>query len=460
MSELDVVLLAEWHADNIVNLEESVGRCERLAPGKPIVLGLYLYDYGKNRRIPQDLLERQCDIALKLAHAGRVEGIEFTTITNDEEAVRWTGDWVRRVGNKKLGADRETRQIDKFYFMFHPVCWAMGMRGDEPPPLPEGVREEDYLACLSWEKEVNQRQKDFIGQMKPNEALILFPISQCEAMMDLERHAEALLGQRCVFVRSVHPDPPAAWADLPDPIQQFLDDKNLEGKEAYLSDVPPESQKEMAAEIREAYEARHSDWGLGALEVAYTSRMFALDIQRKLDQQALRYDPSTVTCESFGEGFEQCAMTWKAMVVPYLSLKSPADNIFELSVSGARFLVEALFRERVELDHDTRLYLWEGQDGRPIGLYARAWCRLRDPQFYAHVPLHGFSCELWTVAGYGTLVWPGEESSITLANGYLKVPVLNGIRRDATDGAYYIIGNDIGFEAFRERLIGSVINDK
>lgn len=102
IKELDVILLAEWHADNVVNLEENVAHCERLFPDKPIVVGLYLYDYGKNRRMPQDLLEKQCEIALKLAHAGRIEGIEFTTITNDEEAVRWTAEWVRCVGDQEI----------------------------------------------------------------------------------------------------------------------------------------------------------------------------------------------------------------------------------------------------------------------------------------------------------------------------------------------------------------------
>lgn len=104
INELDVILLAEWHADNVVNLEENVARCERLFPDKPIVLGLYLYDYGQNHRIPHHLLDKQCEIALELARQGRIEGIEFTTINNDPEAVAWAADWVRRVGDQELGA--------------------------------------------------------------------------------------------------------------------------------------------------------------------------------------------------------------------------------------------------------------------------------------------------------------------------------------------------------------------
>ena len=42
----------------------------------------------------------------------------------------------------------------------------------------------------------------------------------------------------------------------------------------------------------------------------------------------------------------------------------------------------------------------------------------------------------------------------------MKVPVLNGIRRDATDGAFYVIGKDIAFDEFRRRLVESIISDQ
>ncbi len=86
---------------------DSVTRVERQFPNKPMVLGLYLYDYGDGRRLPLELLERQCETALGLAQSGRVQGIVFLTINNDPEAVRWTANWVQRVGDRKLkGAPR------------------------------------------------------------------------------------------------------------------------------------------------------------------------------------------------------------------------------------------------------------------------------------------------------------------------------------------------------------------
>lgn len=104
VQELDVINLWTWHAKDVVDLAKNVAECERLWPGKPIVLGLYLYDYGQDRRIPPDLLEQQCHTALKLAHAGRIKGIVFLTITDDADAVGWAARWIKQVGSEKIVA--------------------------------------------------------------------------------------------------------------------------------------------------------------------------------------------------------------------------------------------------------------------------------------------------------------------------------------------------------------------
>jgi hypothetical protein len=103
--ELDVINLWTWHAKDVVNLEQNVAHVERLFPDKPIVVGLYLYDYGGGRRIPRDLLQQQCETALKLARAGRIRGIVFLTINNDQEAVDWTAAWIKQVGAQKVASE-------------------------------------------------------------------------------------------------------------------------------------------------------------------------------------------------------------------------------------------------------------------------------------------------------------------------------------------------------------------
>ncbi len=101
---LDGIILAEWYAKNLPDFERQVLRCRKEYPDKPILLCLYLYDYGENRRMPMDLLEGQCRAALKLLHSGDIAGIVPLTITNDAETVSWFARWVSEVGSQVLGA--------------------------------------------------------------------------------------------------------------------------------------------------------------------------------------------------------------------------------------------------------------------------------------------------------------------------------------------------------------------
>ena len=356
----------------------------------------------------------------------------------------------------------ERQRIDKLYFLFHPCCWQT--LGEKPPV---GQDPELWTACYKWERRANEDQKQLISRMKPNEALILFPIGSTTAMRELEEHAVNTLGRRAVIVRRGGPNPPRAWEQLASPFERFLNDPDLEGRADFLKDVPTEIQEELAEEIREALQVQSGAWNISVLNVMYHSRLCAMDIQNEFGKRNLHLDPATVRSEAFGEGFEQCAMTWKQMLVPYLGLHRPAENIFELSVSAAPFLVDARLHERGELSDNLRLFLWEGVDGRKIAMYARASCRLSDPQIYADLKLAGLSLEVREV--HNKQCWPeadGAELELRVENGCLKVPIFNGIRRDfdwraiveTDEEACYLIAEDISLADFRQRLVSARIS--
>ena len=103
IKEFDVINLWVWHAADVVHLEEYIGECERRFPDKPIVLGLYLHDYGGNRPMPHDLHYLQAKTAVTLAHAQRIEGMILLTITDAAPILQWTVDWIKRVGDQKIG---------------------------------------------------------------------------------------------------------------------------------------------------------------------------------------------------------------------------------------------------------------------------------------------------------------------------------------------------------------------
>jgi len=105
----DVVSFWTWRARDLEHLEESLQRLEELTPKTRRSLGLYMWDYGDKRQMPLDLMKHQCEVGLKWLKAGRVESLMFLgsyLCDLDLEAVEWTREWIRQVGDLPL-ADRE-----------------------------------------------------------------------------------------------------------------------------------------------------------------------------------------------------------------------------------------------------------------------------------------------------------------------------------------------------------------
>ncbi len=356
-------------------------------------------------------------------------------------------------------ASQEPININKIYWCIHPYCWSL--HGGN---IPEGYEPELWNAVLGWEQRVHQLHMDFVSNMKPDEALIVYPIGSSEPMTNLMAHAEETLGRRFITSCTRYCANADFLNDVPDPIRAFLNDDELEGKQQWVQDTltdkgtwetPEGLAEEMEAEIREACETIGYDWGIGAFKLIYYNRVLALDIEEKFRDNGLIYDPQTVRCMAFGEGLEQCAMSWKSMLPHYMGLAHPIENDPSLSVSGAAYLVNAEFKRRVIFRNDVRLLLWEGEDGRPIGLFYRTATQLKDPQLYAHVPIEGLNLEVWVM---NDKFWSAQAPT-AMPPADLHVPVFTA-DRTGRNAYYYLIASDISFEDFRERLAGVEINSE
>ncbi len=339
--------------------------------------------------------------------------------------------------------------INRIYFMFHPTCWSQGVDANGQPP--ETVANKDaYIRCYEWEKKVLERAKAFFKQMKPDDMLVLFPIGSSPAMQDLEKAADAALGERCII-----PTPTPINADSNWTIDMFLDGPDLPGREDVLREVPPDIRAELDAEMRAARDKIGNKWNMGVIKVVVYNRLCAAETLQVMAERGLVFDPETVECEAFGEGFEQCAMTWKSMMVPYLGIKHPAPNIFDLSVTGAQFLVNAELKERIALENEVFLYLWETEDGRFVAFFARAWCRLADPQYYARIDVKEMAFETW---GLSEKLDPANNPALRMEDDTLVMPVYNAIRRDPTDSTIYLIAGGITYEEFRKRMVEAEVS--
>jgi len=276
--------------------------------------------------------------------------------------------------------------------------------------------------------------------MGPDEVLIVYPIGNRKAMTDLQGYAEQQLGRRCIVV---HSTPPIRNEDP----RQFL---------------PEPTKSELMDELVETVQKNGYDWSAGALKVMLYNRKIAMEIRQEFGQRGLHFDPTTVKMLAFGEGFEQCAMTWKAMLPYYLDLREPIENDYELSVSGMPLLRSADFKERIALQGDVRLFLWQLSDGRPMGLFARGMARLTDPQLFTSISVDPKKIAVFSEAG--EQFWPSTSESAPAvrasSGGSIRIPVYTSIRQFPTDKAYYIVGDGLTFDEFRRALVSSGVVDK
>lgn len=94
-----------WNCDELPLLEERFEALERILPGKKKMLGVYMYDFPSGRPVPLELMEHQCELARRLVHEGRIDGVIFeanSVMGVGLPSERWLCDWLDRVGDEEL----------------------------------------------------------------------------------------------------------------------------------------------------------------------------------------------------------------------------------------------------------------------------------------------------------------------------------------------------------------------
>ncbi len=107
LKESDVVTFWTWTSEDINKLEENLSALNCVAPGMRKMLGCYMWDYGNDKPMPLPLMERQCDLGLKLLKDGAIEGMIFLASCICDlkiEAVEWTREWIKRQPGGKCPA--------------------------------------------------------------------------------------------------------------------------------------------------------------------------------------------------------------------------------------------------------------------------------------------------------------------------------------------------------------------
>ena len=98
----DVVNFWTWEASNLKDVESNLAVLKSRFPNKRVVLGCYMWDYGKSQSMPLNLMEKQCELGLRYLQEKQIEGMVFLASCICDmglDAVEWTRKWIAGIGD-------------------------------------------------------------------------------------------------------------------------------------------------------------------------------------------------------------------------------------------------------------------------------------------------------------------------------------------------------------------------
>ncbi len=105
LKEVDVVTYWTWRAEDLATLEDGFAQAEQATPDARHILGCYMFDYGTEKLMSLNLMQKQCQLGLDWLKKGRIAGMIFLASCICDlnlEAVEWTRNWISEVRDQKL----------------------------------------------------------------------------------------------------------------------------------------------------------------------------------------------------------------------------------------------------------------------------------------------------------------------------------------------------------------------
>ena len=102
----DELLVPLWYADKIDTVPAALDRLSELSGGKPMMLCLYVFDFGNGELTARDLMQRQLDVAEQMVLEERVTGLLICgtcMMDLDWESNHTLYEWLDRVGDRTIG---------------------------------------------------------------------------------------------------------------------------------------------------------------------------------------------------------------------------------------------------------------------------------------------------------------------------------------------------------------------
>lgn len=106
LNACDVATFWTWHAKHLVDLEPNVRKLRKMFKGnKPILVGLYMWDYGGRKELPNEWMQHQLDCVYKLLKEKTIDGVIFCSNCIADigiHAVDMAKIWIEKHGNEEI----------------------------------------------------------------------------------------------------------------------------------------------------------------------------------------------------------------------------------------------------------------------------------------------------------------------------------------------------------------------
>lgn len=98
LEEFDIITYWTWYGDKLINLENDFEKFLKKAGNKKKMLGCYMWDYGNEKKLPLNLMEKQCKTGENWIKEGIIEGMIFLASCICDlklETVEWVKEWIK-----------------------------------------------------------------------------------------------------------------------------------------------------------------------------------------------------------------------------------------------------------------------------------------------------------------------------------------------------------------------------
>ncbi|MBQ3115875.1 MAG: hypothetical protein IJC07_02485 [Clostridia bacterium] len=97
LNEFDVITFWTWRGYAIPNIKQNIDRIRKMAPGKRIMAGCYMWNYGERCALTIEQMQEQCDTYLELIKEGIIDGIIVCSNCIADlgiKEVEWMRNWI------------------------------------------------------------------------------------------------------------------------------------------------------------------------------------------------------------------------------------------------------------------------------------------------------------------------------------------------------------------------------